>query len=116
MQFGIIGLGRFGQCWAKLLLPFGNVIAHDAFLKSSPVEGVRLAALEEAAAADIIFLTIPISSFQECCHKIAAYVSPSSLLVDVCSVKEFPLQIMGELFPQEQPIMGTHPLFGADSI
>jgi prephenate dehydrogenase len=116
MQFGIIGLGRFGQCWAKLLLPFGNVIAHDTLIKSSPVEGVRLVPLEEAAAADVIFLIIPISSFQECCHKIVAHVSPSSLLIDVCSVKVFPLQIMHELFPQEQPIMATHPLFGADSI
>ena len=116
MHFGIVGLGRFGQCWAKLLLPFGSVIAHDASLASSPIENVTLGSLEEVARAEIVFLLVPISSFQECCQKIAKHVTPSTLLVDACSVKMLPLQIMRETFAKGQPLMATHPLLGPDSI
>lgn len=116
IQFGMVGLGRFGQCWAKLLLPFSSLKAYDPAFTTSPIEGVTLASLEEVARAEIIFLLVPISSFRECCQKIATQVRPSTLIVDVCSVKMLPLQIMREIFSPLQPLMATHPLFGPDSI
>lgn len=116
MHFGILGLGRFGQCLAKLLLPFGRVIAHDLLLSSSPIEGVRFVSLEEVARAEVLFLLVPIASFRECCEQVAKHITPSTLIVDACSVKMFPLQIMRETFSSDQPLMAMHPLFGPDSI
>ncbi|KAB2644243.1 MAG: prephenate dehydrogenase [Verrucomicrobia bacterium] len=116
MRFGIIGFGRLGQCWSELLLPYGKVMAHDAILKTSLIKGVSLVPLEELRDTEVLLLAVPISSFQECCKHVAKIISPSTLLVDTCSVKVFPMQIMSELFPQKQPIMAIHPLFGPNSI
>jgi prephenate dehydrogenase len=115
-DFGILGLGRFGQCLAKLLLPFGSVMAHDVSLRSSPIDDVPLVSLEEVARAEILFLLVPISSFRDCCQQVAKHVTPATLLVEACSVKVVPLQIMQEIFSPAQPLMATHPLFGPDSI
>lgn len=116
MRFGILGLGRFGQCWAKLMIPFGTVVAYDPLWNSSPLDSVTLVSLEEVLLAEVVFFLVPISSFRECCQKAARHVAPSTLLVDACSVKMFPLQIMRETFSPEQPLMSLHPLFGPDSI
>jgi prephenate dehydrogenase len=116
MRFGILGLGRFGQCWAKLMIPFGSVVAYDPLWNSSPLESVTLVSFEEVLLAEVVFFLVPISSFRECCQKVALHVAPSTLLVDACSVKMFPLQIMRETFSPEQPLMSLHPLFGPDSI
>jgi prephenate dehydrogenase len=38
-----------------------------------------------------------------------------ALVIDVCSVKEKPIQWMKKLLPQSISILGTHPMFGPDS-
>lgn len=46
--------------------------------------------------------------------EIKQYISGSAVLVDVCSVKEYPLEVMRKYLPTNE-IVGTHPLFGPDS-
>ena len=39
----------------------------------------------------------------------------NAVIVDVCSVKEYPVQWMRELLPANVSILATHPMFGPDS-
>jgi prephenate dehydrogenase len=115
LTFGIIGYGRFGRLWADCLRPFGRVLVYD----KNPVTiaaGVEAATLAEAAAADIVFILVPISSFTASCGEISPLLRSHTIVVDACSVKEYPVRVMLESFAPDQPIIATHPLFGPDSV
>ena len=116
ITFGVVGLGRFGQWWAETLLPFGTVIACDLSLTVPKISGITIGSLQEVARAEIVFLLVPISAFRTCCQEIKPHLAPSTLVIDACSVKMFPLQVMRETFAGDQPVMATHPLFGPDSV
>ena len=107
MKFGIIGYGRFGKLWENALSPFGEVIIYDKNLNTT---------LEKATHVDMLFLTVPISQFKACCEAIKPYLNPESLLIDCCSVKMYPVNIMQTIFPEKQNMVATHPLFGPDSV
>lgn len=117
MKFGIMGFGRFGRLWANALLPFGSVVVYD---KNNAVnfadDRIKKADLPEVAQADVVFLLIPISEFDAGCLQIKDFLKPDTLVVDCCSVKVHPVTVMQKHFSQTQPLLGTHPLFGPDSV
>jgi prephenate dehydrogenase len=116
ITFGIIGYGRFGRLWARYLSAHGKVFVFDKTNKvRHKVIGLVPATLEQAASADIVFLCVPISELEDSCKAIKPVLLPRTLVVDVCSVKTFSAAIMKKHLPKNQPILGTHPLFGPDS-
>jgi prephenate dehydrogenase len=52
----------------------------------------------------------------KCCQKIAPFVSSSSIIMDVCAVKSYPMDIMKKYLAPDIQILGSHPLFGPDSV
>ncbi|MCK6614242.1 MAG: prephenate dehydrogenase/arogenate dehydrogenase family protein [Ignavibacteriaceae bacterium] len=68
----------------------------------------------ELKEAEYIFFAVPISALEPLLMEIQQYISGSAVLADVCSVKEYPLEVMKKYFPRNE-IIGTHPLFGPDS-
>ncbi len=58
---GIVGLGRIGQAVARRALALGmRVLAHDKYLKESPLPGVKMVPLEELLReSDFVSLHIP---------------------------------------------------------
>lgn len=117
MNFGIVGYGRFGQLWAKSLITYGDVRVYDVnqskITSESPCKSLTL---EEVAATDVLFLTVPISAFDSLCVAVKPYLKPNTIVVDCCSVKLFPVERMMHHFSETQPIIATHPLFGPDSV
>lgn len=118
MTFGIVGYGRFGQLWAKALLPFGEVMVYDKNLNLDTNEdsSIKIGTLQEVAAADVVFLLVPISEFERSCEQIKPFLKNNNLLVDCCSVKIYPVNVMQKVFPKTQALFATHPLFGPDSV
>lgn len=117
MQFGIVGYGRFGQLWAQSLLPFGEVIVYEKNTSThTENNAVKITTLEEVAKADVVFLLVPISEFERSCEQIKPFLGEKTLLVDCCSVKIYPAQLMQKIFAPTQPLLATHPLFGPDSV
>lgn len=102
MRVGIIGYGRFGKLAAKYLKEDFEVAAYDK-------DGGDL---EAAASADIVILCVPISQIRDAIASIRPYLKKGSIVLDTCSVKEYPCELMKEL---DVEILGTHPLFGPDS-
>jgi prephenate dehydrogenase len=110
---GILGLGRFGRMTYEHLRELApRVWTRDAS-KLAGLDGAS--SFEQAAASDIVVLTVPISAMQETCARLAPLLQPGQIVVDTCSVKVDPIGVMTELLPEAVQILGTHPLFGPDS-
>lgn len=117
MSFGIIGFGRFGQLWAETLKQFGEVRVYDPNpQRFEPKTPFKPSTLEQVAASDMIFLTVPISAIEETCQTLKPHLNPKTVVMDCCSVKSFPAEVMQRIFVPEQPLIATHPLFGPDSV
>ena len=78
--------------------------------------GVEWVAVSEAATASNVVLAVPIRTLQQALDTIAPRVRPGALVVDVCSVKLEPRRWMRERLPEGVHSVGTHPLFGPDSV
>lgn len=120
MKIAIIGFGRFGQLWAKIMKDFGEVLIFNDSNKRAIADnlGVRYFGfdqLKNLKEADYIFIAVPIRNALEVMQKIKPFVRRGSLVMDVCSVKVNPCKWLQEVFSDEVEIMGTHPMFGPDS-
>jgi prephenate dehydrogenase len=117
MRFGILGYGRFGQLWAEALSLFGEVTVYDKVVTTQPnIKNIKTASLYEVGQADLIFILTPISRFEAACLELKDFLKPSALVVDCCSVKIYPAQVMQKVFSNRQSLIATHPLFGPDSV
>ncbi|MEW5977417.1 MAG: prephenate dehydrogenase [Acidobacteriota bacterium] len=114
MEIGIIGFGRFGRFAAGILKNDFDVFVHDV-RPIQPGRGIKAVSLKEIATKPVLFLCVPISELEEICGLLKPLLSPGQLVLDACSVKEKPLQIMLKGLPRFVEVIGTHPLFGPDS-
>ena len=116
-MIGIIGFGRFGKLASRYLAEDFEVVVHTRADKAPEIgqAGARAVSLEEVCQQDIIIPCVPISIFRQFLQNIAPLIKPDALLVDVCSVKEYPIRWMKEMLPETVSILATHPMFGPDS-
>ncbi len=114
MEIGVVGFGRFGQFAAEILSRDFLVSVFDP--KASSVKrGMRQVTLREVAGKPCLLLCVPSSQMERVCRRLRPHLTPGQLVMDTCSVKERPLSLMLELFPESVEVLGTHPLFGPDS-
>lgn len=110
MRIGIIGAGSFGLFLAEKL----SVVAEVKLYSRSGNGGQWNASLEDVVACDWLIPCIPVDAYTPVLTEIKPMLSPQTVLVDVCSVKEKPVQMIKEVLP-DQPLVATHPLFGPES-
>lgn len=111
---GIIGYGRFGRLWARIIKPHHDVVLTD----KQPADDARFATLADLCArADAIFLCVPINRFAEAVREMAPHVKRGTVVFDTCSVKQYPASVMTEALAQipDISLIATHPMFGPDS-
>lgn len=77
--------------------------------------GARFAPLDEVLARPIIVPSIPSQFFESFFTDHKQLVNPEAVVIDVCSVKVKPLEVLGRLLPETCQIIGTHPMFGPAS-
>lgn len=117
MEIGIIGFGRFGKIMVEYLSKEFKVYV---FSRSDKAEGIKeaggiSASIEDVCKKDIVIPSVPISEFKDVINKIKGLLGKNSLVIDVCSVKEYPVKLMKDLLPEKTQILATHPIFGPDS-
>ncbi len=115
MTVGVYGLGRFGSFWAEFLSRSCDVVASSRSGERATPEGVRRGAAEEVFGLDVVFLCVAISAMEETLAGMAKHVSKSAVIMDTCSVKSYPMDLMKRILPPGVSILGTHPMFGPDS-
>ena len=116
-MIGLIGFGRFGKLASHYLAEDFEVFVYNRADKTSEINltGARAASLETVCRQDIVIPCVPISIFRNFLKEITPLIKPDALVVDVCSVKEYPIQWMKEILPATVSILATHPMFGPDS-
>ncbi len=113
----LLGYGRLGRFLAPLLQKDFDLRIYDADPEAQATAGesYRRVTLAEATAAEILLLAVPMCAMEEVCRELAPMLRPGQLVLDTCSVKMHPMQVMRQSFPAGVEIIGTHPLFGPDS-
>ena len=116
-MIGIIGFGRFGKLVAHYLARDLDVYVYNRSDKDAEISGTgaRPATLDKVCRQKIVIPCVPISTFKENLKTIAPLLEPGAVVIDVCSVKEYPVQWMLEELPESISILATHPMFGPDS-
>jgi prephenate dehydrogenase len=111
---GIIGFGRFGKLAARYLSKDFSIVVFTRSDKKEAINdcGARPVSFETACRQPIVILCTPISAMRESLRQVAPLLREDALVVDVCSVKVYPVQWMRELLPETVSILPTHPMFG----
>lgn len=105
---GILGAGSFGIFLAKKLDPYVTVR-----VSSTSGKGGKWAATQaEVGQCDYLILSIPLDAYESVLETLP--IAPDTVIVDVCSVKQTPVEIIKSIKPHHK-IVATHPLFGPES-
>jgi prephenate dehydrogenase len=72
---------------------------------------------ELGTESDTIFLCVPINQIESAVSMLKTHLKPGTLLIDTCSVKTYPAQVMLREFEATEHIdlIASHPMFGPDS-
>jgi len=111
---GLIGFGRFGKVLANILQKGFSITAYDP----NPIEafpGVTFTDLDTVLKEYVIFIAVPIRHFESIITDISSKLKTGTTIIDVCSVKKYPVEIMETHLPNHVDIIATHPMFGPDS-
>jgi len=116
MEIGIIGFGRFGQLLVQYLSEDFSVSVSSRSANPDEIKSIGgiPASFGEVCQKDMVIPSVPISKFEDVVIKMIPYLS-ENLVVDVCSVKEYPVSVMQRNLPESVQILATHPMFGPDS-
>ncbi len=98
------GLGEMGQFFSKRFQKLGVKVN----ILDKPLSADKLQ--NTIPQIDMILLSVPVLVFEYVLHSLRPYLNKSTILMDICSVKVKPLQLMLE--NHSGPVVGTHPLFG----
>ncbi len=111
---GIIGYGRFGKVLEKILESDFHLKIYDPYCEDIP-KSVRCDSPDEVTHLPLVFVAVPIRNFEKVIGEISRMLSSQTTVVDVCSVKTWPAEVMSSLLPENAGIICSHPLFGPDS-
>jgi prephenate dehydrogenase len=121
MKTAILGAGKMGVWFAKFCKEKGDkVILSDRkagkLLRLGKELGVETTSdfTEAINAADRILICVSISSFEEVVKKIGPSVRDGQVVMDICSIKEYPVNVMHEHI-KHGLVLGAHPVFGPGS-
>ncbi len=108
-------MGRFGRVLADIFADDFSIEAYDPNV-SDEIFGVNWVSMEKVIKNKVVFIAVPIREFKTLITQIAPLAKQGTTFFDVCSVKVYPVTVMKEHLPEDIGIIGTHPLFGPDSI
>jgi len=116
LRIGIVGYGRFGAALAALLQERGHSWrGWDPVVKVPSDHGVDDVDTL-LSQSDLVIVAVPVNAFEGVLRGLRPRLHPRHVVMDVCSVKQGPCQLMEELLGAEIAHVGSHPLFGPLSI
>jgi len=68
--------------------------------------------IESVKNADIIIFAVPIAFMENSIKEICPHLKENSVVLDVCSVKDFPSKALKRYSPKSVLVIPTHPMFG----
>jgi prephenate dehydrogenase len=116
-KVGLIGFGRFGKLLYQQVSKTVAVKVHDPWqAQKAEYQNIPFCTLSQVCANELLILAVPVSAISEVSRAIAKHLKPGTTVMDVCAVKKYPLQILEGHLPKKIYLLGSHPLFGPDSV
>lgn len=115
-SIGIIGHGKFGKLLESLLEKIFSSVQIKIYSRNETIDSKKFFILDEVIKSDLIIPAVPIESFEEIIKTIAKDINLEAIVMDVCSVKEYPVKVMKDNLPVGVTIIASHPLFGPGTI
>lgn len=117
-EVGIVGFGRCGRLAAEVLSRDRRVVVTDVRDLSADAKALGIAWGDLAAVASrpVVVLAVPIRALPEILAAAVPHLEPDAVVVDLASVKSKPVEWMEARLPAGVARVGTHPLFGPDSV
>ncbi len=115
---GIIGIGAFGEFMLKYMTPHFDVCIYDAYKNLDDIATtyhLKKSGLEDVLKSHIIVLCVPVQELEKTMIGIIPFLRAGQMVIDLCSVKCKPVDIMKRLIPEGIDIISLHPLFGPQS-
>jgi prephenate dehydrogenase len=120
MRTAVLGAGKMGVWFAKWCKEKGDAVVladrnPQKLAKLGTELGVETADFPAAVkGADRVLICVSISSFEEIIKKIAPAIHKGQPIMDICSIKEYPVNVMHQ-YLKGALVLGTHPVFGPGS-
>jgi prephenate dehydrogenase len=120
MKTAILGAGKMGIWFTKFCQDKGGSVVladrkKDKLAKLQKELNVEIADFADAVRdADRVLICVSINSFEEIVKKISPAIHKGQVIMDICSIKESPVNIMHK-YLKNCLILGTHPAFGPGS-
>ena len=120
MRTAVLGAGKMGVWFTKWCKKKGDVVVladrnPQKLAKLGTELGVETADFAAAVkGADRVLICVSISSFEEIVKKIAPAIHKGQPIMDICSIKEYPVNVMHQ-YLKGALVLGTHPVFGPGS-
>jgi prephenate dehydrogenase len=112
----IIGYGEFTKLMIKHLSPHMHVMVSSRQAKVNHDDlTFQEVDLKTSLGQEIIIPSIPSQFFTDFFTTNPHLINPKALIIDVCSVKVKPTEVMLHDAPKTCQILATHPLFGPAS-
>ncbi len=112
----IIGCGRFGLFWARILSEHFVVIVYDTKTIKKLPQGVKQVSYKHVFESDVVIFAVPIRKFAAAVKKSVAHIRPGTTVMDVLSVKTHAQKVCAQYFADARiDVILTHPMFGPDS-
>ena len=107
----VVVIGARGQMGARFVRAFQNA-GYPVSEVNQPLDPESLS--QAVHGASLVLLCVPIKAMREVVGAVAPFLSATTILADICSVKVQPLHEM--LAATTTPVVGTHPLFGPSTL
>ena len=120
MRTAVLGAGKMGVWFAKFCKEKGDTViladrTPEKLAKLKKELNVETANFPNAVkGADRILICTSISSLEEIVKKIAPATHKGQVIMDICSIKEYPVNLMHQ-YLKDALVLGTHPVFGPGS-
>ncbi len=120
MRVAIIGAGKMGVWFAQFFRREGHsvVIASRNKKKLARIGkelDFEIASFKQAVKkADKILICVSIDAFEKVAKTISPEIKKGQIIIDICSIKEYPVDVMHKYFGKNL-IIGMHPVFGPGS-
>lgn len=116
LKLGIVGYGAFTKLLIKYLSPQATILVHSRN-PDQPKDGLKFnfADVKNVLGQDIVIPSIPAHALEGFFETNKQHLNPKALIVDVCSVKTKPIEVLKRVLPPDTEILATHPLFGPTS-
>lgn len=115
---GIIGIGAFGEFMLKHVTPYFDVRIYDAYKNLDEVAdtyNLTVTSLEDVSKSDIVVFCVPVKELEKTVTDVVPFLKAGQLVIDLCSVKCKPVEILKCLIPAGVDAVSLHPLFGPQS-